>query len=265
MKIGFLGAGNMASAILGGMVTSKAFLGKDLFVFDRHPEKMEDLEARYGVQNTESMEALAETVDVLVLSIKPKGFAAILPQLAPIVKEKGSFIISIAAGKTLAFLEEGLGFSAPLARVMPNINATVSESMTAYCCNDNVQKEQKQLLKTMCESFGKAVELSEAQFPLFGVIAGSAPAFSYLYMDALARAAVKHGMPKAQALEIAAQMTLGSAKQILESDKHPMELVDKVCSPGGTTIEGVESLQADGFEAAVHRAVDVTLEKDSKI
>lgn len=264
MKIGFLGAGNMASAILEGMVHSGKFEGKDLFAFDRHEEKLQKLQNELGIDVASDAEDLIEKVDVLVLAIKPKGFPEVLPALAASLQKKNTFVLSIAAGKTLSFIEGFIG-SLPIARIMPNINATVSESMTAYCCNAAVSEEQKSLVKTMCESFGNAMELSEAMFPLFGVIAGSAPAFTYMYIDALARAAVKHGMPKKTALEIAAQMTLGSAKQILNSDKHPMELTDNVCSPGGTTIEGVESLQADGFEAAVHRAVDKTLEKDSKI
>ena len=107
--------------------------------------------------------------------------------------------------------------------------------------------------------------LPEADFPLFGVLSGCSPAFCYMFMDALARAGVKNGLSKADALRIAAQVLYGSAKQVLENDVHPWELVDRVCSPGGTTIEGVASLQADAFDAAIARAVDAALEKDKRI
>lgn len=107
--------------------------------------------------------------------------------------------------------------------------------------------------------------LSESYFPLFCSIAGCAPAYAYMFIDSLARSAVKNGMNKSVALEIAAQTVLGSAKKILESDEHPWELIDKVCSPGGTTIEGIVSLQKDGFESAVCNAVDAALQKDKKV
>ena len=141
----------------------------------------------------------------------------------------------------------------------------VLEAMSAYCCNENVSDEQKALAEKLCGSFGKVMPLSEDFFPLFGVIAGCAPAFSYMFIDALARAGVKNGMAKQAALKIAAQTVYGSAKQILESDTHPWELIDRVCSPGGTTIEGVASLQEDGLDAAVTHAVEAALDKDKRI
>ena len=148
---------------------------------------------------------------------------------------------------------------------MPNINATVLEAMSAYCCSESVTDDQKEFANKLCSSFGKVIPLSESYFPLFCSIAGCAPAYAYMFIDSLARSAVKNGMNKSVALEIAAQTVLGSAKKILESDEHPWELIDKVCSPGGTTIEGIVSLQKDGFESAVCNAVDAALQKDKKV
>ena len=130
-------------------------------------------------------------------------------------------VISIAAGKTLGFIEEVLGFSPALVRVMPNINAKVGAAMSAFCANQQVTQEQKKLVARLFYAIGQVKELDEAFFPLFGVIAGSAPAFAYLFIDSLARAAVKNGMQKQVALEIAAQTVLGSAKLILEGREHP--------------------------------------------
>lgn len=172
--------------------------------------------------------------------------------------------MSIAAGKTTEFIEKLLGFKAPVIRIMPNINATVLEAMSAYCCSESVTDDQKEFVNKLCSSFGKVMPLSESYFPLFCSIAGCAPAYAYMFIDSLARSAVKNGMNKSVALEIAAQTVLGSAKKILESDEHPWELIDKVCSPGGTTIEGIVSLQKDGFESAVCNAVDAALQKDKK-
>ena len=112
---------------------------------------------------------------------------------------------------------------------------------------------------------GSITEIPEGQFSIFGVIAGSSPAFAYLYIDSLARAAVKAGMPKDKALQIAAQTVFGSAKMVMESEEHPWKLVDMVCSPGGTTIEGICSLEENGFETAVHKAFDAVLAKDKLI
>ena len=148
---------------------------------------------------------------------------------------------------------------------MPNINAVVSESCTAYCTNELVTDSEKENIETLFSSIGTITEIEESVFPLFGVIGGCSPAFVYMFIDALARAGVQHGMKKELALKFAAQSVLGSAKTVLESNEHPFELIDKVCSPGGTTIEGVISLQADGFETAVHNAVKKAVEKDKKL
>ena len=174
-------------------------------------------------------------------------------------------MISIAAGKTLGFIEEVLGFSPALVRVMPNINAKVGAAMSAFCANQQETQEQKKLVARLFYAIGQVKELDEAFFPLFGVIAGSAPAFAYLFIDSLARAAVKNGMQKQVALEIAAQTVLGSAKLILEGGEHPWALIDQVCSPGGTTIEGIAALQDAGFEAGVRKSVDAALEKDRRL
>ena len=265
MKIGFIGAGNMASAIIKGAVFSGAFSASDILVSDMDKAKTAALETALGVTAAEDNEALVAASDVVVLAVKPNVFANLLPALSDKLQAKNPLIISIAAGKTIAFIASLLSYDASIVRVMPNINATVLEAMSAYCCNENVSDEQKALAEKLCGSFGKVMPLSEDFFPLFGVIAGCAPAFSYMFIDALARAGVKNGMAKQAALKIAAQTVYGSAKQILESDTHPWELIDRVCSPGGTTIEGVASLQEDGLDTAVTHAVEAALDKDKRI
>lgn len=265
MKIGFIGAGNMASAILRGAVRSGAFKASELWAFDLDAAKADALKTELGINTAKSEKELIAQSDVVVLAVKPNVFARLLPTISDDLQAENPLLISIAAGKTIAFIRSLLNYDAAIVRVMPNINATVGAAMSAYCFNETVTQSQKDLAEKLCASFGEVMCLSETSFPLFGVLAGCAPAYSYMFIDALARAGVKSGMAKADALKIAAQTVFGSAKQILESGEHPWELVDRVCSPGGTTIEGVASLQADGLDAAVTRAVDAALQKDKKL
>ena len=259
---GFIGTGNMASAMISGLVSSGTLKGKDIGVFDISAPKAQTLAEKFGLSVFESAAELIVNCDRVVLSVKPNVLASVISPLRTIIKEKNPLIISIAAGKPLSFFEERLHEEVRLVRIMPNINATVGEAVSAYCPNENATEADVAFAEAMCKSFGTAVSLSESMFPLFGVIGGSSPAFAYMFIDAMARAAVKNGMPKAQALEICAQAVLGSAKMILETKEHPMELTDRVCSPGGTTIEGVLSLKKNGFEFSVADAVQAAVEKD---
>lgn len=263
MKLGFIGAGNMANAIIRGIVEKAAVPTQDIFVYNRHPEKADLCKERYGVNSAPSLDDLIEQSDCIVLAVKPKEFPSLLPQIAE--KKKDLFLISIAAGKTIEEISSYFMSSPALVRVMPNINAKVGASMSAYCKNDFVTAEQEEFVNRVYSACGKIVYVEEEQFPIFSAVAGCSPAFAYLYIDSLARAGVKHGMNKKTALEIAAQTVLGSAKLILESGEHPWELIDQVCSPGGTTIEGVLSLQENGFETAITKAVDASFNKDKRM
>ena len=265
MKTGFIGAGNMASAIIEGLVSSACLAPGDLAVYDLDPKKTEALRARFGLTVCASAQEIVETNDCVVLAVKPNALQSLLASVRDAVQEKQPLLLTIAAGKPLAFYRDCLGFDVRLVRVMPNINAVVGAAVSAYCGNEHATQDDLQFADRFCGSFGKALALPESLFPVFGVVGGCAPAFAYLFIDALARAAVQHGMPRAQALEVSAQTVLGSAKMILESGVHPQELIDRVCSPGGTTIEGIAALQKDGFEAAVADAVRAAVEKDSRL
>lgn len=265
MKVGFIGCGNMATAIIKGIVEHNALNSDDIFVFDVDNGKTKLCSQQFGVKIACDEKELISNVDAVVLAIKPIGFEKLLPSIDECLKEKNPLIISIAAGKTLDFIASLLSYKSSIVRVMPNINAKVGQAMSAYCDNGSITSEQENLVNTMFSSTGKVMKLDEQHFPLFGVIAGSAPAFAYMFIDSLARAAVKNGMNKQMALDIAAQTVFGSAKLIMDSNEHPWELIDQVCSPNGTTIEGITSLQADGFESAICRAVDLAVEKDKRM
>lgn len=264
MNYGFLGTGNMASAIIKGLI-AKGKPGKNILVYDVFVPAMEKLKEEHGCVPMETQEQLVANCDVLFLSVKPNILDKVLPSLKKNVGFKNPLIISIAVGKTLDYLEEGFGKDKKIVRVMPNINAKVMQSTSGYCCNSKVTEEDEKIVIDLFSSVGTVTKIPEYLFSIFGVLAGSAPAFAYMYIDSIARAAQKSGMPKAQALEVAASTVMGSAKMILESEDHPWQLIDNVCSPGGTTIEGVAALEENGFQATITKAFDAVLQKDYQI
>lgn len=263
--LGFIGTGNMANAIIKGIISSGMLKGEEIGVFDIMREKATDLSGLFGVRVFDSAKEVAQNCDKIILSVKPNVIASVLSEIDSVAKVTNPLFISIAAGKSLSYLSENVSYNAKFVRVMPNINAVVLEAASAFCANDNVGSEEKEFVAGLCSAFGTAVEIKEELFSVFSAIAGCSPAFSYLYIDSLARAAVKNGMSKEMALKIAAQAVLGSAKMILETDEHPCSLADKVCSPGGTTIEGVAYLKESGFENSVMKAVQASFDKDKKL
>ncbi len=264
MKIGFIGAGNLASALVSGSAKTDFFADNDFYAYDVFTPSLENVSG-LGVKPLSCADELISVCDMVILAVKPKDFPSLLAENSQAFKAKNPFIVSVAAGTDLSYIEALLGFDAKLARIMPNINACVQGSATAVCVKSNVSEEEKKLLFGFCASFGGVYEIDEQLFPIFGVIGGCSPAFNYMYIDQLARAAVKLGMSKKTALEVAAQAVKGSADMIINSGEHPYTLIDKVCSPGGTTIEGVTALQENGFENAVNAAVEAAYNKDCKM
>lgn len=264
MSIGFIGCGNMASAIISGIVENNAVKAEDINVFDIYSPAVESLKTKYNVNSFFSEIEIANNSDTIVLAVKPNVLAQVLKTIDTAIN-KDKLIISIAAGKTIDYIATQLSNDAKIIRVMPNINAKVCEAICAYTANSLATEMDKQETEKLFSSVGEIIYLEESYFPLFGVLGGCTPAIAYMFIDELARAGVKNGMKKDVALKIAAQAVLGSARMILESDEHPYDLIDKVCSPGGTTIEAITSLQNDSFEAAIHNAVDKAIEKDAKL
>ena len=264
MKIGFIGAGNMAGAIIRGMVAG-GFSGGDIQACDVDAEKLTALSVDCGIRPCASGEEAAEGCDALVLAVKPQMFPSVLPPLAPALHRGRSLVISIAAGKSLGEIEGLLGAGLPVSRVMPNINAKVGEAMSAFCTNGLADEAHKSIVRLVFESVGEVVELEERLFPIFSVLSGCSPAYSLLYIYALAQAGVRGGLSKPVALKIATQAVLGTARMLGETGEHPRALIDQVCSPAGTTIEGVCALQDAGFEAAVLAAAKASLDRDQRL
>ncbi|MDD4843585.1 MAG: pyrroline-5-carboxylate reductase [Anaerotignum sp.] len=266
MNFGFIGAGNMVSAIVKGMTRGTgSFAGENIFLTSKSVVSAKKLAEECGANVCQTSLEVIEHSDVVILGVKPNVLAAILPQLQQAFAKKNPLVVSIAAGKTLDYLRGYFPEKTGIVRVMPNINAKIGASTTGLCANEYVSGEEKQLVKDIFSTIGTVAEIEESQFSIFSVIGGASVAFAYLYMDALARAAVKAGMPKKQALQLTAETVLGSAKMVLEGGEAPWPLIDQVCSPGGTTIEGVTALQAGGFEATLVKAFDAVLAKDKGI
>jgi len=265
MKIGFIGAGNMAEAIIKGMVKNGADI-ESIHAYDPDGEKVQRLVNACGVVAEPDNLSIAAKCELVVLAVKPHLIKPVLSEISHLLDPKAQTIISIAAGISLEMLENFAGvFELPVIRVMPNVNSAVLMGMTAVCKNNFVKKEPYEQAKQIFEKIGKIAELEEPFFPLFGALAGSSPAFTFLFIESLAKCAHKAGMPKAKALEIAAQVVLGSAALVLETGKHPWELIDSVCSPGGTTIEGICTLEREGFPSAVVSCLDSCMAKDKII
>ena len=265
MMVGFIGCGNMACAIINGILTSGFLDAGSIGVYDILKDKTEAFAKEQGIKFFTSEKELTESCSTVVLAVKPNIFPSLLSEIGSCLEKNDPLIISIAAGKSTEEIASLLPYTPRVIRIMPNINAKVCAAISAYCGNERASAEDKEFVSGFCGSFGKGIEIEEKLFSIYSAIGGCSPAFVYMFIDSLARGAVKNGMTKDAAISVAAQAVLGSAKMILESDEHPWKLVDAVCSPGGTTIEGVASLQKDGFEASVIKAVEASYNKDKKL
>lgn len=263
-KIGFVGGGNMAKAIIGGLVNSGKIAPSNIWIFDRKPETNQAMAEQYGINAAESAEMLAREVDILFGAVKPNVILKVLKDLAGQMK-KDALVVSIAAGVTLDSLAAVLGHDRKIIRAMPNTPSLVSEGMTSVTPNVLVEPTEIEEVVAIFESFGKAAVVNEYLIHSVVGVSGSAPAYVFMFIEAMADAAVLGGMPRAQAYQFAAQAVKGSAQMVLETGKHPGELKDMVCSPGGTTIEAVKVLEERGFRAAVIEAMQQCMAKSEKL
>ncbi len=258
MKFGFIGTGVMAGAMLKSALNHGFFNPEEVIVYDSSRAASES----FGVKIAQSANELTALCDVVQIGVKPQDQPALLAQIADELRNTKPLLISIAAGVPLSRLS---CFSRRVVRLMPNINTTVDQGMTAYCATEQVSQEELAMIKRYCDCFGKSVALEESKFSAFVALAGSAPAFVFLFLDELARAGVSAGLPKTLALKIASQTVLGSAMQVEQSGLHPYELIDRVCSPGGTTIMGINALREHGFAHAVSQAVLAASRRDQEL
>lgn len=263
-KIGFIGAGNMGSAMIGGICNSGLITSDQIIASAHSSATLEKLSHTYGIGTTLSNQEVAAISDILFLAVKPNKFSEILPCLADILK-KDCVIVSVAAGQSISNIESLLNTDIKLVRAMPNTPALVGESMSALCRNANVTDKEFAMIKQLFECFGKAELVPESMMDAVIGVSGSSPAYVYMFIEAMADAAVADGMPRQMAYTFAAQSVFGAAKMVLATGKHPGELKDAVCSPGGTTIEAVASLEAGGFRDAIITAQRACVQKSKNL
>lgn len=262
--IGFIGSGNMGQAMIGGIVKSGLVESKSITVSDINEVKLQKISDKYGVKVTVDSTKLVEECDIIFLAVKPNVYNTVLSTIEKYVTPD-KIIVSIAAGKSIESVEAILGCDKKIIRTMPNTPALVNEGMAGICRNKNVKDEELEFVKNIFESFGKAEVIPEYLIDSVVGISGSSPAYVFMFIEALADAGVMGGMPRDKAYKFAAQAVLGSAKMVLELHKHPGELKDMVCSPAGTTIDAVATLEALGFRSAVIKATTDCIKKSKEM
>ena len=262
--IGFIGAGNMAKAIIGGIINSKLVLPDKVFVSNPTYGKLKDLENIYKVKITNKNIEVAKSSDILFLSVKPNKYPEVIEEIKDQVKED-VIVVTIAAGKDIESTQQEFGKKVKVLRAMPNTPALVGEGMTALMPSKEITEEEFIEVKYIFESFGKTEVIDESLIHAFTSMSGSSPAYVFMFIEALADGGVLQGIPRDKAYKFAAQAVLGSAKMVLETGIHPGQLKDMVCSPAGTTIEAVEALEETGFRHSVMSAVKKCSEKSVRM
>lgn len=263
-KIGFIGAGNMAKAMIGGIVKSKLVEANNVFASDLNEIALENVKDEYGINTTNDSKEVVKNSDIVIVAVKPNVYDIVLEGVKELIDNE-KIIVTIAAGKTIESVENVIGSDKKVIRTMPNTPALVNEGMSALCKNKNITDEELNLVKEIFSSFGKAEVVNEYLIDAVIGASGSAPAYVFMFIEAMADAVVASGMPRNQAYTFVSQAVMGSAKMVLETGKHPGELKDMVCSPGGTTIEAVKTLEAEGFRNSVIKAIDDCIEKSKEM
>ncbi len=264
MKIGFIGAGNMASAIISGLIQARFVAAEDIGVFDVSQKQMQTVSERYGVIAAASQDALIQQCEFIVLAVKPVYMNDVLTKASK--QAKGKKFVSIAAGWTVSMLQSALDEpSASVLRCMPNTPLMVGEGFTALCDDTSFESADMDYVKALFETLGKVAVLPERLFDAVVAVAGSAPAYVFVFVEALIDAGIKLGLPREIATKACEQTVLGAAKLLIETGEHPAKLKDMVCSPGGTTIEAIASLEHSGFRNAIIQAATVCADKSMKL
>lgn len=264
-KIGFIGTGNMGSAMIGGLLETGTVSAENLAVSDLNQESLKKLSEKWpAIKTSQNNKETVDFADIIVIAVKPHIYKPVIEEIAPIVNDD-TIIVTIAAGVTIEQAESMFGRKIKIVRTMPNTPALVGEGVTAYCCNSLVSQEDESAVLPLLESFGIVEKIGEEYFDAVISVSGSSPAYVFMIIEAMADGAVLQGLPRAQAYRMAAQALLGSAKMILETGSHPGALKDAVCSPGGTTIEAVRTLEEKGMRSAIIEAMKNCAEKSKEM
>lgn len=263
-KIAVIGGGKMGGVIIKGIVTNRLTLPDRVTVADKLPACRESLLKTYGVKVTEDNRQAINAADVIILAVKPQDIGALLRELSPAIDKK-RLVISIAAGITTGFIENLLAKDVRVIRVMPNTPALIGEGATALACGKKATEKDLALANLLFGACGLTVTVQEELMDAVTGLSGSGPAYGFVIIEALADAGVLMGLSRDIALKLAAQTMLGAAKLCLQGEKHPAELKDMVTSPGGTTIAGIQILEAGGLRATLMAAVAAATRRSQEL
>jgi pyrroline-5-carboxylate reductase len=271
-KLGFLGAGNMAGALIKGLLHGKVLPPQNIVASDVKAERLEQLRGQHGIRTTHDNHALVRESDVIVLSVKPQVIDKVLTEVGGDVRPD-QLVVSVAAGVPIEAIEMRLPSGSHVIRAMPNTPATVQAGATAVAGGGHANEADIRVARELFEAVGKVVTLDEAQLDAVTGLSGSGPAYIMLVIEALADGGVKVGLHRDTALLLAAQTVLGSARLLLETGEHPGRLKDMVTSPGGTAIAGLHTLESgalrktliDAVEAATKRAGELGADMLAKL
>lgn len=257
IKLGFIGAGNMAGAIIKGALEKNVIVPNHIIIYDIDTAKIKELQESYGIHGVASIAELCEKCDILLAAVKPNILPEVLRGLCNIELP----LISIAAGWSAEHIKEFYGEHKRVLRIMPNTPLMVGEGMSVFETPSNFNEHELAFAKKLFGALGKVSFAQAKQMDAVTAVSGSGPAYVYMFIEALADGGVLCGLPRAQALTLAAQTVLGAAKMVIDTAEHPGALKDAVCSPGGTTIEAVKTLEQHGFRGAVIDAVEQCAKK----
>jgi pyrroline-5-carboxylate reductase len=261
--VGIIGAGNMASAIMRGAISSGVIDAQNICVYDIDTAKVAELQSLLNIRIAESLFDLVDSADIILLAVKPNVLGAVLADIKNDIN--GKAVVSIAAGWSGDMIKAFIGVDKKVLRLMPNTPLMVGEGMTVFETPHTLTDEEFMFVEKIFASLGLVEQASQKQMDAVTAVSGSGPAYVFMFIEALADAGVLCGLPRTQAVKLAAQTLLGSAKMVLDTGSHPGALKDAVCSPGGTTIEAVKSLEEDGFRGSVIKAVERCAKKSQSL
>jgi pyrroline-5-carboxylate reductase len=263
MKLGIIGCGKMASALAEGVLKAGAFKKEDIIVTDKYPAAVKTLVEKHGVTAAAGNDALAQAADAILLCVKPGDALDALQDARKHLQ--GKLVISILAGVTLSTLEKAAGEKVRVVRVMPNTPALIHKGAAACAAGHAATADDIAIVEKIFASVGKIFRVKEELLDVVTGLSGSGPAYVYVVVEALADAGVLMGLPRDLALQLAAQTVTGAADMVLQTGLHPAQLKDQVTSPGGTTIAGLEALEAAGIRSAFLSAVRAATERSREL
>src|SRR3989338_1746396 len=257
-KIGFIGTGNMSTALIRSMKNNNKIVSSD-----KNEEKLQKAEKELRVKTTADNNEVAKSSEIIFLCTKPNNIKELLEEIKPYLEDK--IIVSIAAGIKIKFIENIIGKNKKIVRVMPNLNCAVGEMAAAFSCNKNIEADEKESIKNLLNKAGLALEVEEKRMDAVTALSGSGPAFIAYVLDAFAKAAEKQGLSEEISYKLALQTLFGTAKLLKETDEKPDSFIKRVASPNGTTIAGLDVLEKSEIRSIMEKTIETAAKKNKEL